>query len=104
MHHPVLPVRTMCGKSEKLLFPLCRTCAEQQQQTQCEHTEEERAITGTWCTNEIKKAIEKGYRITKIYEVWHFEKTTDTLFRDYDHDLVGSLVFRSRVNDDFAVV
>ena len=83
LYHPVLPVRTMCGKSEKLLFPLCRTCAEQQQQTKCEHTEEERAITGTWCTNEINKAIEKGYRITKIYEVWHFEKTTDTLFRDY---------------------
>ena len=83
LYHPVLPVRTMCGKSEKLLFPLCRTCAEQQQQTQCKHTEEERAITGTWCTNEIKKAIEKGYRITKIYEVWHFEKTADTLFRDY---------------------
>ena len=69
LYHPVLPVRMMCGKSEKLLFPLCRTCAEQQQQTQCEHTEEERAITETWCTNEINKAIEKGYRITKIYEV-----------------------------------
>ena len=83
LYHPVLPVRTHCGKSEKLLFPLCRTCAEQQQQTQCDHNVDERSITGTWCTNEINKAIEKGYRITRIYEVWHFEKTTDTLFRDY---------------------
>ena len=83
LYHPVLPVRTHCGKSEKLLFPLCRTCAERQQQTRCEHTVDERALTGTWCTNEINKAIEKGYRITRIYEVWHFEKTTDTLFRDY---------------------
>ena len=83
LYHPVLPVRTQCGKSEKLLFPLCRTCAERQQQTQCKHTEEERSIVGTWCTNEINKAIEKGYRITKIYEVWNFEKTTDTLFRNY---------------------
>ena len=42
LYHPVLPVRTMCGKSEKLLFPLCRTCAEYQQQTKCEHDEEQR--------------------------------------------------------------
>ena len=83
LYHPVLPVRAHCGKSEKLLFPLCRTCAEIQQQTSCEHTVDERALTGTWCTNEINKAIEKEYRITRIYEVWHFEKTTDTLFRDY---------------------
>ena len=32
LYHPVLPVRTLCGKSEKLLFPLCRTCGETQQQ------------------------------------------------------------------------
>ena len=64
LYHPVLPVRTHCGKSEKLLFPLCRTCAEIQQQTRCEHTVDERALTGTWCTNEINKAIEKGYRVT----------------------------------------
>ena len=83
LYHPVLPFRTTCGKSEKLLFPLCRTCAERQQQARCGHTDDERALTGTWCTNEIKKAIEKGYRIAKIYEVWHFRRTTDTLFRDY---------------------
>jgi hypothetical protein len=37
LYHPVLPVRTLCGKSEKLLFPLCRTCGETQQQSRCEH-------------------------------------------------------------------
>ena len=31
----------------------------------------------------MNKAIEKGYRITKIYEVWHFYKTSNTLFRGY---------------------
>ena len=97
LYRPVLPVRTMCGKSEKLLFPLCRTCAEYQQQTPYEHDQEQRSIMGTWCTNEMNKAIEKGYRIqgftrfgtsrntrdTRIYEVWHFDKTRNTLFRDY---------------------
>lgn len=29
-------------------------------------------LHGTWCTEELKKAVELGYRITKIHEVWHF--------------------------------
>ena len=44
---------------------------------------DERVFTGTWCTNKIALALTKGFRIIEIYEVWHFEKTSDTLFRDY---------------------
>ena len=29
------------------------------------------------------KAIEKGYQILKIHEVWHFPKHTDQLFKGY---------------------
>ena len=29
------------------------------------------------------KAIEKGYQLLQIYEVWHFRQKTDTLFKDY---------------------
>ena len=29
------------------------------------------------------KAIEKGYTVLKIYEVYHWEQTSDTLFREY---------------------
>ena len=90
LYHPVLPVRLRCGKSDKLLFPLCRTCAVLQQQEKCEHSSDERVFTGTWCTNEITLALTKGYRIIKIYEVWHFVKTSDTLFRDYVKSLCGS--------------
>jgi hypothetical protein len=32
---------------------------------------------------EIYKAIEKGYRLLNTYEVWHWEKQTTGLFRDY---------------------
>ena len=28
-------------------------------------------------------ALKKGYQIQKIYEVWHFEKATDDLFKGY---------------------
>ena len=83
LYHPVLPVRLRCGKANKLLFPLCRSCAVTQHQGKCNHTNDERAFTGTWCTNEIALALRKGYRILEIYEVWHFHETTDTLFRNY---------------------
>ncbi|GFX12399.1 uncharacterized protein TNCV_1035861 [Trichonephila clavipes] len=34
------------------------------------HTEEERSITGTWVTEEVKKAREKGIQIVKIKDVF----------------------------------
>ena len=40
----------------------------------CNHTEEERVMSVTWCTPELQKAVELGFRIVKIHEVWHFPK------------------------------
>ena len=68
LYHPVFPVRMTCGKLEKLLFSLCKTCSKKQQ-VKCEHTTDERSFTGTWCTDELALAIRKGYKIHKIYEV-----------------------------------
>ena len=65
------------------MFPLCKTCADTLNQDPCTHTDEERAILGTWCHVELMKAIEKGYEVEKIYEVWHWEQTTDELFKPY---------------------
>ena len=77
--HPVLPYRA----EGKLMFPLCKTCADTLNQNPCTHTDEERAILGTWCHVELMKAIEKGYEVLEIHEVWHWEETTDELFSDY---------------------
>ena len=79
LFHPVLPYRT----EGKLMFPLCKTCADTLNQNPCTHTDEERAILGTWCHVELMKAIEKGYEVVEIHEVWHWEQTTDELFKDY---------------------
>ena len=65
------------------MFPLCKTCADTLNQNPCTHTDEERAILGTWCHVELMKAIEKGYEVLEIHEVWHWEETTDELFKDY---------------------
>ncbi|XP_062575961.1 uncharacterized protein LOC134237834 [Saccostrea cucullata] len=82
LYHPVLPYRT----GGKLLFPLCRTCAERQDSTsqdRCQHTDQERSLTGTWVTTELHKALDMGYTLDRIYEVWHFKESSQELFRSY---------------------
>ena len=79
LFHPVLPYRTQ----GKLMFPLCKTCADTCNQAPCTHSERERVIQGTWCSVELEKALEKGYRILQMHEVWHFPETSDALFKDY---------------------
>ena len=87
LYHPVLPY----SSNGKLKFPLCRSCADQESQTDCFCSNDQRAITGTWCTPEIQMAVKKGYNILKIYEVYHFEESTQYdpvtgkggLFTDY---------------------
>ncbi len=65
------------------MFALCRTCAEKQQKERCQHSDEERSISGVWTSVELSHAIVKGYTVVKIVEVWHFPHTSDTLFGDY---------------------
>ena len=57
-------------------FPLCRSCAENESQTPCDCSDEDRTMTGTWCTPEFQTAIRLGYKVLKIYEVYHWETTT----------------------------
>ena len=86
LYHPVLPYR----HDDKLLFPLCARCVEEEMDKplldrsyHCPHPDEERALTSTWCSPELKKAVELGYQVQYIYEVWHFEETCEGLFEDY---------------------
>jgi hypothetical protein len=79
LYHPVLPYRS----NGKLKFPLCKTCANLESQNPCQCSDEERYIVGTFCTPEIQKAVEKGYEIIKIYEVYHWEEKSSNLFADY---------------------
>ena len=86
LYHPVLPYR----HAGKLTFPLCAACVQDEMQKpplkksyQCAHSDHERARTGTWCTPELQKAVELGYDIRYIYDVWHFPETCQGLFQDY---------------------
>ena len=86
LYHPVLPIRCQ----GKLIFPLCRTCTETQLKLSllarfpdCPHSDEERTLTGTWCTPEIEEALQQGYRLLKVHEVWHFNQQSQLLFKSY---------------------
>lgn len=72
LYHPVLPY----SSNGKLKFPLCRTCSDKESQEECTCSLEERVLIGTWCTPEIDMAILKGYTILKIYEVYHFNDSS----------------------------
>jgi hypothetical protein len=69
LFHPVLPFHS----NGKLTFPLCSACASFKQPN-CTHSPHEREIEGTWVTLEIMEAVKRGYQITKIYEIWHFDQ------------------------------
>ena len=68
---PVLPAKI----NNKLIFTLCYQCALSQNIGYCIHTKNERAITNTWPTPEIQKAVSLGYKILKVYEVYHYAET-----------------------------
>ena len=86
LYHPVLPYR----HDSKLLFPLCASCVKEEMEkrplercAECNHTDKQRALTGTWRSPELSKAVDLGYEVQYIYEVWHFKETCEGLFRDY---------------------
>ncbi|CAB4007002.1 Hypothetical predicted protein [Paramuricea clavata] len=75
LFHPILPCRTQ----GKLMFPLCKSCADACDQTPYTHSDHERAIQGTWCSVELEKAQEKDYQILQVHEVWDFPESSDGL-------------------------
>ena len=85
--HPVLPYRC----SQKLTFPLCDAFVRQyidaplldKNVDDCHHTDAQRALTGTWCTPELAVALQKGYRLLHIHQVYHFPDTQVGLFAEY---------------------
>ncbi|XP_055908156.1 uncharacterized protein LOC129942989 [Eupeodes corollae] len=70
LFHPVLPIK----QNHKLIFSLCKTCSAMKSKEEfCSHSDKERSITGTWVIEEVVKAIEKGYKLLEIIEIWEYE-------------------------------
>ena len=74
-YHPVLLPR----QNDKLTFPLCRSRVETEMEKPmlersyvCCHNDEQRQISGTWCSPELQEAVKHGYKILHIHEVLKF--------------------------------
>ena len=79
----MLPQRIKVNSYEKLVLTLCKACTETRNQNKCKHSNNKRSFIGIWTTDEINKALEKGYKVIRTYEVWHFDKSTNDLFKGY---------------------
>ncbi|XP_054257051.1 uncharacterized protein LOC128982036 [Macrosteles quadrilineatus] len=82
LYHPVLPAKM----NDKLMFVLCATCGDGQIQSDCDHESGDRALIGTWTMDEVRKAVEKGYVVLDMYELWEYKVATyenGGLFTDF---------------------
>jgi hypothetical protein len=87
LYMPILPYSC----NGKLMFTLCRSCSEKQNQNKCVHSDEQRAFVGSFVTMEVDRAVQQGYRILQTIEVWHFNEWAEYdrctksggLFTDY---------------------
>jgi hypothetical protein len=72
LYHPVLPFRYI-----KLLFCLCRSRVQELNTTsECQHLRDaERCLEGTWLIDEVRLAVDRGYKILKVQEVYQYEVT-----------------------------
>ena len=80
LYIPVLPYRNRAGK---LLFPLCRTCADEKNNLSCAHNDCDRNLIGTWTTIELEEAVKRGYEISEVIEVYNYRTSATHFFREY---------------------
>lgn len=73
MRRPLLPYRTPDGR---LVFPLCRRCADERNQLRvCPHTtDKDRTWAEAYTHLELNKALTMGYVVTEVYEVHHWRR------------------------------
>jgi hypothetical protein len=87
---PLLPFRD----DQRLLFPLCRTCAVESRKEscyglkQCTHSEAQREFVTTATHFELEEALRRGYKVTRLIEYWHYKTLDDSIFRDYINEFM----------------
>lgn len=63
---------------------LCHPCTESNNQRGiCERSQEVRALTGLWVTEEFNTALQLGFRVGEITAVWHCESRSSSGFTGY---------------------
>jgi len=57
-------------------------------QQMCEHNDEDRGFVCTIASPELELALKRGYRVTRIYSIYHWEKWSNKLLRPYVQDMM----------------
>lgn len=91
--YPVLPLKVGTGKSLKLMFPLCYTCASEQSKSPCDCSDSKRQFTQSYCSPELNFAVSCGYRILHIHEVLQWNES-----EQYDRSKKTGGLFTKYVN------
>ena len=55
------------------MFALCKKCAESMTNV-CNHNVSERSWVGTYVSEELFLALDRGYKILDLMEIWQFER------------------------------
>ncbi|KAL3107353.1 hypothetical protein niasHT_014717 [Heterodera trifolii] len=83
---PLLGYRTKDGR---FTFPLCGWCADRRQQRPCRHGADRRSWVTAYTHVELNKALQLGYVVTDLFEVWDYDEWDGTLFSSYVNTFVG---------------
>ena len=75
--------KSILSGTYEVIYGLCRTCMDERNLQLCNHSECEREIIGTWTSCEIQHALELGYKITKMIDVWEYDSKSNKLFTDF---------------------
>ena len=79
--------------NKKLMFVLCRTCTETENKSICNNSVGDRSLSGTWVSVELQKAVQIGYTLLKVYEVWQYDTITK-----YDPSTGDGVLFAQYIN------
>ena len=80
VYHPVLPLHAENGK---LVFTLCAYCVSSGSESVCACPDDKRDLESTWTTVELNLALRMGYKVVKVYEVYHFSRKSKDIFSGY---------------------
>lgn len=68
---PVLGVKV----NGKLIFGLCADCMLTSNTDSCTHSDDRKMIKATFATCEIAVALNHGYTLIKVFELWKYAST-----------------------------
>ena len=76
---PILPYRA----HNKLFFGLCTKCIDTLYKGNCKHNDSERTLASVVIPSvEVKHALNNGYKLVNVHEIWNFEKNEE-LFHEF---------------------